>query len=303
MHKNKCKKIVIGAGGGYDIVVAAMIRNRILRHNSDEIAVGGFLNPKFTHIYDNGSDHVVESAVNLVKSARKYRITLDEYTSEKSYDCNKEEAVHFVDQKLSEVLDCSVYNFSLNYEAEQIAVFLVENYDEIYLCDVGGDILFFGREDSSVKTPIIDAFSLIVARKCYELAEKKCQLILVGIGLDGELGKINISRNLASLENEAAVLGVEDICSLDIEYLEKVYNGVRITNKGKTNQLLIDIWNDKNLEKNPLVIKRNILNFKEWFNKIYIVDALAVHRHNPLCSYKNIDEMKKAAAELGVELQ
>lgn len=303
MRKDKCKKILIGAGGGYDIVVAAMMRNRILCGNSDEIAVGGFLNPKFTHIYDNGSERVVEGAVNLVNNARKYRITLDEYISEKSYNCNKEEAVHFVDQGLSEVLDCSVYNFSLNYEAEQIAVFLVENYDEIYLCDVGGDILFFGREDSSVKTPIIDAFSLIVARKCYELAEKKCQLILVGIGLDGELENTNISRNLASLENESAILGIEYICSLDIEYLENVYNRVRTPNKGKTNQLLIDIWNNRDLEKNPLVIKRNILSFKKWFNKIYILDALAVSRHNPLCSYKSIYEMKKAAIELGVELK
>lgn len=290
-------KIIIGAGGGYDIVIAAMLKNRLNNEFNEEIDVGGMLNPKFMHFFNNES----EQPVNLVRSAYKFRI--DEAISQ-NFDSylRSGKQVPFVDSELSKILNCRIYDFSLRFGVEPIAKFLAKQYDDIIFCDVGGDILFFSSEDSSVKTPIIDAFSLKVANMYSKLLNKSCYLILVGLGLDGEMRPINLNNNMRVLEKENAIRCTEKLNVRDYSYLENIYNKVRVGEKGKTNQLLIDIAKN-NLEDNDLVKRRRILEYKEWFHKIIWVNTKCVYDHNPLCYCDTINEMKIKARELGVVIR
>jgi hypothetical protein len=297
---------MIGVGGGYDIVVAAMLRERCQKIEcGKDIAVGGFLNPKFDHFFKSENIWNKEQPSNFVVAAQKFRRiagtserSMEEYLVDPSTP-----PIPFVDNSLRQYLRCPVYNFSLKYPAEATACFLAENFDGITFCDIGGDVLFFGSNDNMVKTPIIDAYAMRVAKLYYEMTGKRCVLQLLGLGFDGELTYKSLDQNMRWLVQQEAVLSVESLTQEDILYLEKVYMQVKSGDKGHTNQLLIDIWRFGNLADSTIVRKRNIMAFQQWFNQIISVDAIVVAENNPLCTCGSAEEMKACALRLGVKLE
>ena len=295
------KKIIIGMGGGYDIVVAAMLREKLLRtHLEDEIDIGGMLNPKFIHFFDKaGVGYQEENAVNQVsKKTIKYR--RNGLNTRYSYYFNNDKSIHFVDSKLSKEINGKIFDFSIYQEnKEDIELFLKDNYDLIIFCDVGGDILFFGEKDKMVKTPIMDAYSIRLAHDLYEIYHKDVKVLLLGIGLDGELPYENIKDNITLIKQKKGMDLYCHIDAIDIEWLRQVYNKVRYEDKGKTNQLLIDIGMNQ-VDVSPLAKKREISKYKEWFHRIYNVDVEILYDLNPIAKGRTYDEMKLITAEKGV---
>jgi len=295
------KKIIIGMGGGYDIVVAAMLREKLLRtHLEDEIDIGGMLNPKFIHFFDKaGVGFQEENAVNQVgKKTIKYR--RNGINTQYSYYLKNDKSIHFVDGKLSEEINGKIFDFSIYLEnKDDIERFLKDNYDRIIFCDVGGDILFFGEKDKMVKTPIMDAYSIRIAHDLYEIYHKDVKVLLLGIGLDGELPYENIKDNISLMEKNNGMDLYCQIDAIDIEWLRQIYNKVKYEDKGKTNQLLIDIGMNQ-VDVSPLAKKREISKYKEWFHCIYNVDVEILYDLNPIAKGKTYGEMKLITAEKGV---
>ena len=303
---NILKTIIIGAGGGYDIVIAAMLRNRLLKKNNMEIDIGGFLNPKFIHFFSNDNfleDIIEEQAVNHSSDIVRFRrlpnavdFHTEKYQFYKRNGINKD----IVDSRVMKVLDCPVFSFSLRFDMDIIFQFLYDNYDEVIICDVGGDILFSGIRDNMVKTPIIDAYSLAIANRYAK--KKKAYVYLLGLGLDGELNKENIENNLSDLEFNKAILSVESLTQADVDFLKYFYNQVKFAESGKTNQLLIDIW-ESNIDQNAIALKRNIQDMKKWFNKIYIIEASKLSLLNPLSILDSYQDMFNMLQELGISCE
>ena len=302
------KKIIIGAGGGYDIVVAAMLRNRLLHGASVEIDLGGFLNPKFVHFFSNDDfvdDITDEQAINKSLDVIRFRrlpcnthdTPINRYQHYKKYG----EIKDIVDSRVRKSVGCPVYNFSLRFSMDSIVQFLNDNYAEIIVCDVGGDILFSGQRDNMIKTPIIDAFALAIARRY--AVKKSAFIYLLGLGIDGELYKKNIEMNLSELDYKKAILSIEYLDQTDVDFLKQFYNQVKFEeNSGKTNRLLIDIW-ENNIDKNDIAKKRNIHDMEQWFNKIFIVEANKLASMNPLSAVDNYNDMLNMLQEFGVSCE
>ncbi|MBK1811309.1 DUF1152 domain-containing protein [Clostridium sp. YIM B02505] len=284
--------IVIGMGGGYDIVAAYMVARSLERQCNEhqDIQIGGFLNPKFSHVYVQPDGLVKEEvAVNHVLEAYKYRWT----------KCNNEaQKEYFVDSSLAQMISNDVYNFSTQNLLE-VVDFLDKTYNKIIFCDVGGDVLFSGRRDSMVKTPIIDAFSLKIASMLNKKDSSKVKIMLLGLGYDGELPYSNIKSNMDLLYKNHAILGSWNICKDDIDELEKVYYNIKQGRKGKTIQLMIDVWNGQ-VTDHEIYEKRRIDDFAEWHNKGYWVDPTYLSQMNPLCLERDFTSMLNAAKNLGV---
>ena len=184
---------------------------------------------------------------------------------------------------------------------DSIVQFLNDNYAEIIVCDVGGDILFSGQRDNMIKTPIIDAFALAIARRY--AVKKSAFIYLLGLGIDGELYKKNIEMNLSELDYKKAILSIEYLDQTDVDFLKQFYNQVKFEeNSGKTNRLLIDIW-ENNIDKNDIAKKRNIHDMEQWFNKIFIVEANKLASMNPLSAVDNYNDMLNMLQEFGVSCE
>ena len=297
------KKIIIGMGGGYDIVVAGMLREKMMRvYGMDEIDIGGMLNPKFVHFYEGlEGEFQEEGAVNLVSlKVAKYR---RDRANEGYLDYMKNgEMIHFVDEALALEVDEKVFGFSIFRDnIDDIEHFLQENYEQIIFCDVGGDILFFGEKDKMVKTPVMDAFSIRVAYDLGEKYRKNVKVLLLGIGLDGELPFENLKSNIVQMEQRRAFSYWDNIEVEDLEWLKRVYERVRYGSKGKTNQLLLEVGTHS-VETSLLAKKRGIHKFAEWFNCVYQLDVGTLFEMNPITKARTYEEMKTIAAEKGVAM-
>lgn len=287
--------IVIGMGGGYDIVAAYMVARSLERqcHEPQHIHIGGFLNPKFGHVYVQPDGSIKEEmAVNHVREAIKYR---------RKKCVNEVEKVHFADSDLAQMISNDVYNFSTQNLSE-VVDFLDKTYKNIIFCDVGGDVLFSGRKDSIVKTPVIDAFALKIASMLNEKDSSKVKVMLLGLGYDGELPYSNMKCNMESLLKNDAILGSWDIHQNDIDELERIYYKIRQGKKGKTIQLIIDVWYGQVTDR-EIYEKRRIMDFAEWHNKGYWVTPAYLAEMNPLCCEGDFTSMLESAKYLGVSME
>ena len=281
--------IVIGMGGGYDIVAAYMLTATFANEHDEfeNVDIGGFLNPKFRHVYrQEDGQYDEEKAINLVRDAKKYRIS-------------NGKSVSFIDSFLAQHVPNTVYNFSI-HDIRAVVNFLSTHYTRIIFCDVGGDVLFSGEKDNMVKTPLIDAFALKIAQ---ELDKRvSVGVMLLGLGFDGELPYANIKYNMERLYRINAITNVWEMNRRSIIELEKIYYTIRELGKGKTIQLLIDTWYGR-VTNADIFEKRRIRDFTEWYNKGYCVSPSHLSEINPLCVESDFLSMFQQAKRLGVSMR
>ena len=228
---------VLAAGGGYDILTIHLVAWRIKCENPKWcVDIGGMLNPKFCHFYLNNNGNIISETpilkINGLKCMRfrtssSYFQTHNDYSYE--YCRNTFQQKFFPDEKTATLSGMNTFHFALHYGTEQQIEFLSQ-YDSVYFCDVGGDILFSGKKNKEVKTPYIDAYSLVLAKKCIEIGIP-CKLYIIAPGSDLELSPEHIKENL-NIVNAYC----DKIDKTNMKKLWQLYQQVRYGDGGHTIQ-------------------------------------------------------------------
>jgi hypothetical protein len=93
------------------------------------------------------------------------------------------------------------------------------NIDEIYIVDVGGDILAKGDE-KTLKSPLADSF---VLSSCNDI-DIPVFVIAAGLGLDGELPNYELIKIIDELESKKAVLDKFKLESIIVKKYNDIFN-------------------------------------------------------------------------------
>jgi len=220
------KPLVIGTGGGNDIVSATLV----LADLQDRKVYGdlaGICSPGAIHMY-NG---VSEKSVNSVFE-----------NTQRFIDSKSRKQLAFIDSLVPQVLKNNgiqgrVYNLSgrLGTEAlvNELELLIAQReYDGIIAVDVGGDILARGRKDSTILSPLMDFTTL------YAVSQLSLPSVLVEFGLqtDGELRPHGCTEILMELKRDNMLLAETTISKEDsaVQRLEKIYDGIKDVRHGHT---------------------------------------------------------------------
>lgn len=286
------KYLIISAGGGYDILTAHMVA-WMLRDSTDaEIDIVGMLNPKFQHFYGNEDGNKIEiqkeksiAPLNM-RNAVRFKISSDylEKYNDYSFDyCNTHfEKRDFMDIRLVGKSEFRLLNFSLKYSPEEQVLFML-NYNKVILCDMGGDILYAGYSNKEIRTPIIDAYALMLARM-YRDRGGKCELWIISPGSDRELTLEHLLDNLNTVGAQSTDIPI-DIA----RKLRDMFLAVKDGDSGKTIKRMLS----------SLGLSGEIYESEYGYleNKIYKCDIQKAIQLNPLsnknCMAEIVDLYKK----------
>lgn len=281
--------LIIAAGGGYDIVSIHYIADWLKQNRNCEIDIAGFQNPKFQHYFEKDnivSDEIPVRKVNGYKLRRFYRsksyFTEGEYQSY-AYNLSHGEEKDWVDARVAWLTEYDFYSLSTRKSTDELSEFIC-NYSEVYLCDVGGDILFSGKDDIEVKTPFIDSFSLVILKESLiKKPELKSHVIIIGPGLDLELSPSHLEKNLGSCTIEEKIrIQYDSFNKTTYTLFKKVVYG----NSGKSITRLMG-----KLEGQPAA---DLIEYGEMPLYLYVLDSQSVIELNPLTksySYSEIIEL------------
>jgi hypothetical protein len=178
LYHNHKKALVLGTGGGNDIVSALIVALDLQKHGL-EVGLAGVNSPAAIHTY--GGE--LEQPVNrIVPNTRRY------------IPAKISREISYVDAHLPELLEKhdmqidALYDLSVRFGTEKLtegmrALIAQEQYDLLVAVDVGGDILARGAQDAEILSPQMDLTSLHLLEK----VGIPSVLIEMGYGTDGEL--------------------------------------------------------------------------------------------------------------------
>lgn len=280
------KYLIMAAGGGYDILTAHIVAWMLRASTDAEIDIAGMLNPKFQHFYfeDDGNKTEVlrEGSIVLLngKNAVRFKTSLDylEKYDDYSFDYCKDhfEKRDFMDLRLAGKSEFRLFNFSLKYSHEEQVRFML-NYNKVFLCDAGGDILYAGHVNKEIRTPIIDAYALMLARM-YEDRGGDCELLIISPGSDRELTRDHLVANLDTVEAQGTEIPLEMA-----RKLKDLFLAVKAGDSGKTIKRMLNSLGllDEEYESEYACLE----------NKIYKCDIKKAIQLNPLASKKGMAEI------------
>ncbi|VVB80067.1 Uncharacterised protein [uncultured archaeon] len=190
------RPLVLGTGGGNDIVSATLVLDD-LRRQGVYADLAGMCSPGAFHVY-NGK---LEDSVNIVSE--------DTHRFIESKDPKE---ISFVDSKLPSILQArgfslNVYNLSGRYGTSRLisqlnSLIAQNNYDGVVAVDVGGDILARGNKDLTILSPLMDFTAL------YAISQLNIPSVLVEFGLqtDGELRPEGCKEILEEIKSGGVLL-------------------------------------------------------------------------------------------------
>ena len=289
------KALILGTGGGNDIVSATLIA-LYLQKQGLETDVAGMLSPVARHTFEGN----LEKEINLVS-----------VNSLRYIDFPKQEReVSFIDRYLPdanniEKLDIgNFYNFSLKFGIERLNNTLnkhieKEGYDVFVAVDVGGDILGRDGKDKYILSPMMDFSSLTL------LGRTSIDSFLVEFGLltDGENRQDNMDEILEEIKDKGIILGESKISKdeEEVKRFTKLYSDyIKCEREGGTiPRFLQSLNNQKNISlKNRIRYKilpktwdsyHNLILPKKYAGKVLILDGkkMAHARSTLTSSYDN----------------
>ncbi len=290
------KVLVIGAGGGNDIVSATLVA-LYLNSQGIETDVGGALSPGAVHTYQGNIESVVNS---LEGDVRRY------------VPSRKPGEISFVDAHLPRLIQKhhlpirKLYNFSIRFGTSALTAGVEdlakkEGYECIVAVDVGGDILARGSEDQYVLSPMMDFAFLKGLSDC----KVPSLLIEFGLGTDGELRPAGIREILDNLRKKSIILYESHISGKhnEVKKFRALFEDVRKIRSGHTAVMTLrtldtptpnqDIITDYRLSYRVKDRKWDvpfpITLLHDTFGKVYGIDLrlLAKERQNTVWSYEN----------------
>ncbi len=253
--------LIIGTGGGNDIVSATLILAD-LQKNGTCADLAGICSPGALHFYDS----VIEKPINLVSCESKRFI-----------ESKLPRELSFIDSQLPAVLqsqgfNCKVYNLSGRYGTSRLIESLQdlikkEKYDGVVAVDIGGDILARANNDRQILSPLMDFTTL------YAVSQLESPSVLVEFGLqtDGELRPKGCQEIIQELRENKILLEETRMYkeNLGVRKFQDIYNSLRHIREGHTAVMTL-----KTLEE--------VEDIKtEYRFKVQVLDKKALH-HFPL---------------------
>ncbi len=218
------RPLVIGTGGGSDIVSATLVLSDFVfsGRNPD---LAGMCSPGAWHTYNSEN----ENPVNLVTSeARRF------------IPSRSKKSMSFLDSLVPSLLrnegvNSNVYNLSGRYGTTRLINDLEllvrkEKYDGIIAVDIGGDIFARGAEDPTILSPIMDFTTL------YAISQLNLPSTLIEFGLqtDGELRPRGCEEILSQLKSDGTLLDTKTILPKDraVDFYKRIYQGTATLRHG-----------------------------------------------------------------------
>lgn len=220
------KPLVIGMGGGNDIVSATLVLSDLINLGR-KADLAGICSPGAWHFYDGKEEKSVNIATSQTKRYRPSKNPVE---------------LSFIDAKIPQLLkeqgiDSKVFNLSLRYGTSMLISGLREliekqKYDGIIGADVGGDVLARGPKDPTILSPLMDFTTMYVLSQI----ETPSTLVVFGLQTDGELRPRGCKEILQELKASRLLKDSLTIKSSDkaIKTFEKVYRGIENIRHGHT---------------------------------------------------------------------
>jgi len=291
------KPLVIGTGGGNDIVSACLIVSD-LKEKGINADLAGLCSPGAWHCYEcslNG-----EASVNRVtEHARRF------------IPSNQPVNLSFIDSLLpnllrQEEIPAEVYNLSCRYGTSKLIAGLKDlveknGYDGIIAVDVGGDILARGKKDPTILSPLMDFTTL------YCVSQLRVPSVLVEFGLqtDGELRPPGCNEILEELKQNKIVLEEAEIKSTDkpVQVFRNLSQGVNSIRRGHAAAMALKtLESTSDLHENyrakiRVLDKSVVYNFpivleSKYFGKVFVMDLKRLAETRKLAfPYRNTLEL------------
>jgi len=289
------KPLVIGTGGGNDIVSACLVVAN-LRDKGIIADVAGVCSPGAVHTYEFSE----EMPINVVTSGTRRYI----------HSKNVKE-ISFLDSKIPELLgnegiSSRVYHLSFRHGTrrliEDLGCLVKERgYDGIIAVDVGGDILARGKKDPTILSPLMDFSTLYVLSKL----STPSTLVEFGLQTDGELRPQGCAEILDELRSGGIMLDEQEIKLADkpVQVFKRINDRVKHVRSGhavvmalKTLESSEDLHEDYRF--GVRVLDQHVTyNFpitleSKYFGKVFIIDLKKLAETRKLAfPYKNTLEL------------
>ncbi|MXZ13120.1 MAG: DUF1152 domain-containing protein [Candidatus Dadabacteria bacterium] len=211
--KNSRKAIVLGIGGGGDIVGTLPTVN-LLETNGTQCILGGLSWERFTIDPDPGP-RKLEEARNVSE------------INDVVWRCNKDSltraGARFAEAGMAEVLGEETLLVDISYGPAKVFEGITDaaqklGADLVVGIDVGGDVLGFGDE-KGLMSPLADA---IMTAALYRQSFRMPTIMGVfGFGSDGELSKGELERSFGAIARNNGMLGSWGISTKTLKLMEK----------------------------------------------------------------------------------
>lgn len=209
------RALVVGSGGGNDIVSAVLVAEALQAHGI-QVDIAGILNPRFAHTFEGQGEQVINTI-----TGNSRRFVLGKPLIECPYiDATLHDVLRDTRSKIGELFGLSLRHGSQGLTDALDDLSAKQKYDAIIGVDVGGDIL--GTPHDRVLSPLMDIATLVMLGR----VRTKSYLIEMGLGADGELTGAQIDNVITDLQQtEGVVLSQEAITPRDqaVTYFSKLY--------------------------------------------------------------------------------
>lgn len=200
------RPLVIGMGGGGDVVGALVTAELSRRYDAAEPVLGGLAwerrpidplpGPRTTHEIE----HVQELAPGVLLAGPQTRV--------------RDRHVRFAESRMAEFLDQQTVLITLERGPEMIASGLARagaylNRDLFVFIDVGGDVLAQGPEPG-LRSPLGDSMMLAAAARLQQAGHPVLGGVF-GLGCDGELTPDEVVRGLSRLAASGGLCGARGL--------------------------------------------------------------------------------------------
>jgi len=296
------KPLVIGTGGGNDIVSACLVVAN-LRDRGIIADVAGVCSPGAVHTY-NFSE---EMPINIVSPGVRRYIHAKNIIP-----------ISFVDSKIPELLEregisSRVYNLSFRKGTQRLIEDLdllvkERSYDGVIAVDVGGDILARGKKDATILSPLMDFSTLYVLSKL----STPSTLVEFGLQTDGELRPQGCAEILDKLRKDKIMVDEAEIRLSDefVQVFKRIYDEVKHIRNGHTNTMTLKtLESSEDLHENyrfgvRVMDKHANYDFpvtleSKYFGKVFVMDLKKLAETRELAfPYKNTLELVLKAKQI-----
>ncbi len=213
------KILVVGLGGGGDVVSTAMLA-LALRREGYQALIGSVVWERYVN--DPVPGPVSLSEIQGIKMrGEHYGVVTGECTAMRGG-----RIVRFQAANVAEALDEKVFVFDLYGGEESLAKGFLEAVDNegftaVMGVDVGGDILARGCEEG-LWSPLADSIGLSALSRDELASRAQCILAVHSIGADGELDPGYVLGRIMLVAREQGYFGARGITRNDVEVLKKI---------------------------------------------------------------------------------
>jgi len=227
--------LVFGAGGGGDVVSAAIIALK-LRKLGYEAFIAAAPWERFSIDQTPGPIRL-EEVYNGKKIGRNAMAI-----NQSSYALRRNRKILFQAVNVAKALNEEVYICELSRGVHGLYLGLLDlanhlDVDLILGVDVGGDILAYGDEEE-LWSPLADQISLAALYRLKRDLNINALIAIQSIGADGELSREEIISRLSEIAKRNGLIGALGFGSEDLEYIDRLIK-VTVTEAGKILPLAI----------------------------------------------------------------